>query len=270
MLNEESGGVIRALATNTGYEIDQSFQCASGYPAGQTAQLIDITAAPKGNTFNSTIQALDINGNVLQCLPGESPVFTPLAPPSKGWGTPRALTVNLGNLFILDPEKNTVWIYWNSQYNQPPEEAFVASFPMTDTIDLAVDRTDIYVLHADGHTTLCAYSDLSVAPSSCTDPVPYIDSRPGYENQVLLPESPFSQFLATQPPDPSLYYLQPARQAIYRFSLRFLTYYGQYLPRPGSVSAGLNLKAATAFTISPDGRIAYLALGNEIYYAGIP
>ncbi len=162
LLNRESGGVIRALATNTGYEVDPSFQCASGFPAGQTGQLIDIAAAPKGNSFNATVQALDVNGNLLQCLPGQPPIFTPLAPPSKGWGKPQAFTNNLGNLFILDTDKKTVWIYWNSQYDQPPEEAFVAGFPIENVIDLAVDRTDIYLLHADGHTTFCVYSDISV------------------------------------------------------------------------------------------------------------
>lgn len=271
LLNRESGGVIRALATNTGYKVDPSFQCASGFPAGQTGQLIDIAAAPKGNSFNATVQALDVNGNLLQCLPGQPPIFTPLAPPSKGWGRPQAFTTNLGNLFILDTDKKTVWIYWNSQYDQPPEEAFVAGFPIENAVDLAVDKTDIYLLHADGHTTFCVYSDLSVSPSNCTDPAPYIDSRPGYENQVLIPEKAFSQLLATLPPDPSLYYLEPAGQALYRFSLRLLTYYGQYLPRPGSISSsGLAPKPATAFTLSPDGRLAFLAISNQVYYAGMP
>ena len=271
LLNRESGSVIRALATGSGYEVDPSFQCASGFPAGQTGQLIDIDAAPKGNSFNATVQALDVNGNLLQCLPGQPPVFTPLAPPSKGWGAPSAFITNLGNLFVLDPDKKTVWIYWNSQYEQPPEEAFVAGFPMDNVIDLAVDKTDIYLLHADGHTTFCVYSELSVAPTNCTDPAPYIDSRPGYENQVLVPSEPFSEMLATQPPDPSLFYLEPTNQALYRFSLRLLTYYAQYLPEPGSVSpVGIAAKPATAFTLSPDGRLAFLAISNQIFYAGMP
>jgi len=271
LLNSEGGSVIRALATGTGYDVDSTFQCASGLPTGQTGQLVDIAAAPKGNTFNATVQAMDINGNLLQCSPGKAPEFSALAPPSKGWGKPQAFTINLGNLFILDQEKKTVWIYWDSQYTSPPEEFFVAEFPMENVVDLAVDKTDLYLLHADGHTTYCGYSEMSVSPSRCTDFLPYIDSRPGRESQMMTFESPFGELLSTQPPDPSLYYLQPDSHALYRFSLRLLTYYGQLLPRQGSTATtGIATRPATAFTLTPDARLAFLAVGNRVFYAGTP
>ena len=271
LLNTESSSVLRAFSTSSGYTLDPQFQCAQGFPAGQTGQLVDIAAAPAGNSFNATLQALDIAGNLLQCLPDQPPVFTPLAPPAKGWGKPLALTVDLGNLYVLDAEKKTVWVYWNSSYTEPPEEFFFADFPVENVIDLAVDKNDLYLLHTDGHTTLCSYSSMSVSPSRCTDPAAYLDSRPGHESQVMALESPFTQLLATQPPDPSLYYLQPSENAIYRYSLRLLTYYGQYRPQinPNTV-AGIPDKPASAFTLKPGGRFAYLAIGNQVYYAGIP
>jgi hypothetical protein len=224
--------------------------------------------ASKTNEFGATILSLDVNGNLLHCIPGQPPVFTPLAAPGKGWGTPQAVTVDLGHLYVLDSGKNTVWIYWNSTYTQPPEEFFVADFPMQSVIDLVVDKTDLYLLHEDGHTTLCTYSDLSVAPSRCTDPLPYIDSRPGREGQPMSIQPPFTQLVTTQPPDPSLYYLQSQEQALYRFSLRVLTYYGQFRPQDDP-SSGVSAPRgpATAFALSPDTRIAFLAEGNEVYYA---
>jgi hypothetical protein len=269
LLNAEGGNVIRTLATASGYEVDPSFQCASGLPAGQTGQLIDIAQAPSVNDFNATIQALDINGNLLQCMPGQVPVFTPLTQPSKGWGKPEALSVDLGNLYLLDPQKNTVWIYWDSNYNEQPEEFFVADFPMENVIDLVVVNTDLYLLHKDGHTTLCTYSQLSVSPSRCVDNLPYVDSRPGHEGQPMQIQPPFTQLLTSQPPDPSLFYLQPEEHAVYRFSLQLLTYYGQFRPSNEAIT-GITRKPATAFALSPDARLAFLAVDNQVFYAGMP
>lgn len=271
LLNSEAGNVLRAFATNNGYQIDPLFQCAAGFPAGQTSQLIDIAPAQKDNPSKATVMTLDVDASLLQCLPGEPPIFTPLAPPSQGWGTPSAIATNLGNLFVLDAPKNTVWAYWNGQYSAPPEPFFIADFPMEDVIDLAVDKTDLYLLHQDGRTTLCTYSQISVSPSRCTDPLPYIDSRPGHEGQVMEIQPAFTQLVATQPPDPSLYYLQADGRAIYRFSLRLLTYYGQFRPEEGvSPISSVSRKPATAFTLRPDGRIAFLGVGNQVLYAAIP
>jgi hypothetical protein len=86
----------------------------------------------------------------------------------------------------------------------------------------------------------------------------------------MAPENPFSQLVATQPPDPSLYYLQPAENAIYRYSLRQLTYYGQFRPQARSGAAGIPNQQATAFTLNSSTRLVFLAIGNQVYYAGLP
>ena len=67
---------------------------------------------------------------------------------------------------------------------------------------MAVEKNDLYLLHVDGHTTLCMYSELGVAPSQCTDPLPYMDSRPGHEGQPLAPSPASNKTENTQPPDP--------------------------------------------------------------------
>lgn len=271
LFNAEAGNVVRAFVTNNGYQVDSLFQCAAGFPAGQTSQLIDIAPAQINNPNKATVLALDASTNLLQCIPGEPPIFTPLAPPTQGWGKPTAITSDLGSLFVLDAPKNTVWAYWNGQYTTPPEPFFFAEFPLEDIVDLAVDKNDLYLLHQDGHTTLCTYSEISVSPSRCTEPLPYTDSRPGREGQAMEIQPAFSQLVATQPPDPSLYYLQPDARAIYRFSLRLLTYYGQFRPEErAAIGSAISRKPATAFTLRPDGRVAFLSIGNQVLYAAIP
>ena len=75
---------------------------------------------------------------------------------------------------------------------------------------------------------------------------------------------------STQPPDPSLYLLDPSSQAIYHFSLR-LNYQRQLRPDTDLLlEASTPEKPATAFTISPDNRITFMALGNQVLYAGMP
>jgi hypothetical protein len=51
--------------------------------------LIDIAAIPKGDELKATMLAMDVQGNLLQCIPGSEPVFTALALPPTGWGKPR-------------------------------------------------------------------------------------------------------------------------------------------------------------------------------------
>jgi hypothetical protein len=264
--------VWRGVLTAQGYDFDSTFQCGPDFPnSGAIGPLIDIAALPKGNKANASVLAMDASGNVLLCAPGASPQFLVLAPPTTGWGEPVGFTLDQGDLYVLDPQTNAVWIYWQSQLDQPPQLFFAQQVPpMKDAVDLAVDKSDLYLLHADGHITICTYSELNVAPTRCTDPVPFTDSRPGQVGQMLLPADPFTQIMATQPPDPSLYLLEPKSQAIYHFSLRQLTFQRQFQstgPLPAGASSVI---PATAFTLSPDARIAFLALGNRIFYANIP
>jgi hypothetical protein len=135
---------------------------------------------------------------------------------------------------------------------------------MADVIDMDVEKNDLFLLHADGHTTLCTYSELGVSASQCTDPLPYTDSRPGHEGEALAPYPAFSKIVNTQPPDPSTYLLDPASQALYHFSQR-LAYQRQLRPQ-SPISGG----DASAFAFRPDNRLVFLVVGNQVYYAGMP
>jgi hypothetical protein len=142
---------------------------------------------------------------------------------------------------------------------------------LDDAIDLAADRGDLYILHSDGRTTLCTFSVFEVSPTRCTDPAPYRDSRTGRENQLLLPESPFTRLLAVRPPDPSLFLLAGKTHTVYRFSLRLLSYDRQYrLLSPGVLGATGQDQPATSLALTPDNRVMFLAFGSQLLYAGMP
>jgi hypothetical protein len=272
LLDAEQGGVLRAIFTGRGYEIDRQFQCSPGPSAGQgTNSVVDILPFPKPDGSKTILMGLNADGSLLECEPGLSPLIENMAPPPSGWKAPRAFTYYLGHVYVLDPEANAVWIYRNSDFTQAPRLFFNQQVPpLKDVIGLAVNQDDLYLLHQDGHVTLCTFSELEVVSTTCTDPLPYIDRRPGREGQPLNPRTPFTAILATSPPDPSLYLLQPAAQALYHFSLR-LTYQRQLRPLNPFIPRASNTPAvATAFTLSPDGRLVFLAFGNEVLYAGMP
>ncbi len=272
ILDSSNGNVLRAIDTGQGYEIDTTYQCGPGGPGSQgIGPLIDIIPSTELSDRGVNILGLDSSGNLLQCHPGEPPEFISLAAPSTGWGQPQAFSADQGNLYILDPAANAVWIYWNSDFTQQPQLFFNESVPpMGNTVDLAVENDDLYLLHNDGHMTLCTFSNLEASPTRCTDPAPYSDSRSGREGQVLLPHPAFSQMQTTRPPDPSLYLLDPGSQAIYHFSLR-LTYQRQLRPLGNpEATASTEIEPASAFAISPDSRLAFLASGNQVMYAGMP
>lgn len=272
LLDGNSGNVLHAQVTpNRDYQLDLNFQCGPGIVTGQTVNpLIDIAAAPLGNDKGAAIMGIDATGSLIYCINGLPPIAESLARPltAPGWGSLQGFTVDpdQANVFVLDKPDKAVWAYWASNFSDTPDLYFGDEVPpVQDVVSLAVDKSDLYLLHADSHITLCTYSGLNVAPTRCADPVRYVDSRPGRSGQALIPEKPFTQVIVSQPPDPSLFLLQPETRSIYHFSLHTLNYHGQYVSaRP------LQSGPATAFAVDPLERTLYLAIGNVVYQASIP
>lgn len=262
LLNAAEGNVLRAeLTGQRGYEIDPNFQCGPGVGIGP---LIDIVPLPTGNNQKASIMGMDANGNLLTCIPDSPPLRSSMAPPSSNWGAPMAFTLDTGDVYVLDPQTNAVWIYRGQNFGEQPRLFFGDQVPfMQDVIDLAVNRSDLYLLHNDGRLTTCTYSGLQESPTRCEDPSTFTDPRPGRENTSKIGDAQFQQILFTPPPDPSIYLLDPANQAIYHFSLR-LTLQRQF--RAMDPLAGGN---ATAFAISPN-RTVLIAAGNQVVYANLP
>jgi hypothetical protein len=135
--------------------------------------------------------------------------------------------------------------------------------PMQDVIDLTVYNNDLFLLHADGHTTKCTYSGMAESPTRCTDPYPYSDNRPGRDHGPTIQDAVFNQIYFSSFPERSIYMLDPQNRSVYYFSV-LLTLQWQYQSK-NPLPEG----KATAFAISPN-RMAFMAIGNSVFYAALP
>jgi hypothetical protein len=273
LLDSTGGNVIHAKSTEQGYEIDTSFECGSGSVGGVTiGPIVDIASWPAGYDPKASILALDAAGNAIFCSPDESARPNKVTPSSsESWEHVVAFTLDQGDLYLLDLPSNQVWIYWRSKLDEEPARYFDQEIPkLQDVSDLEVNRSDLYLLHEDGLLTLCLYGTMDVTPTRCSN-VSYTDFRPGRENSVLIPPSPFIQIVTSPPPDPSLFLLEPVSHAIYHFSLRNLAFQRQFLPENLlSSSESSQNKQATAFAVDTIHRMLYLAIGNNVFYAVMP
>jgi hypothetical protein len=267
MLDINSGSVLRAWLTGTGYEMDPAFRCGPGsYGAFIVGPLIDMVTLSKFNPESATILAMDANGNLLYCIPGETPLAVQLTPPDVLWGQPKAITLDGADLYVMDPLTNAVWVYEgvDETFVEPPRFYFAAEVPSMNTaIDIAVNGSDLWILHSDGHTTHCVFNVLAIAPTACDDPASFTDPRAGYEDGPMVQGSRFFQIQRTLPPEPSVFFLDPITRSVYHFSLQ-LRLTAQYRS-----STELPEGLATAFAVSPN-RMVFIALDNQLYASPLP
>lgn len=266
LLNATEGVVLRATLTNNGFVLDTTFQCGPGpYGSSIVGALTDIAPMPRGNEMKSTLLGIDANGNLLYCIPGDAPLALPMIPPDTNWGTPKGVTQDTGDLYILDPQTNAVWIFRNMDVTKQPRLFFGDEIPpMQDVIDLAVNQSDLFLLHEDSHLTTCAFSVVMESPTRCEDPTDFTDPRPGRQNSDVIQGAKFTEILFSPPPDPSIYLFDPISQAIYHFSVK-LTLQRQYRS-----NTTLSEADATAFAVDRGNSMVFLAIGNQVYYAVLP
>ncbi|MEN8243017.1 MAG: hypothetical protein ABFS17_13955, partial [Chloroflexota bacterium] len=269
MLDIEHDQVYRARLVGDRYEIDPDFRCSRGrYGTLNVEGLIDIVALPK-NAEGATVMAVDGGGNLLYCYPDKPPIAIEMVPPDNYFSDRIVgITLENENLYILDEGRNMVWYYTptddNYQYREAPYFFFQDEVPdMLNTIDFAVDREQLYLLYNSWTTTTCTYSTLEAAMTTCKEPEEYTDTRPGRESGPVIDDAVFYQMQHTQPPEPSLYYLDPINRSIYHFSLR-LNLVKQYRPQ-SDLEEGL----ITAFAISPS-RHLFIAMENKVFIGTLP
>ena len=268
MLDEKSGNVYHAVLKGEHYEKDIRFKCGPGsYDSINVGKIVDIAALPLPTEENAEIVALDGNGNLLYCIPEDNPIVIPLVPPDNYWGSPSAITVENDNLYVLDPVTNAVWYYVgddNYQFRDAPYFFFMEQVPLLqDAIDLAVDRSDLYILYKDGHATICTFSYDLENPTTCEDPALYSDTRQGRESGPTIANVFFSHIQHTQPPEPSLYFLDRSNKAVYHFSIR-LNLVQLYQPQVDFPQGPV-----TAIAISST-RAIFLAMDNKVYVSLLP
>jgi uncharacterized membrane protein len=265
LLNAVQGNVLRAYMTGRGYEVDATFKCGPTYGALVVGQLVDIIALLPGTYKEATLLGIDASGNLLYCSAnGDQPEAVQLALPGN-FKAATNLEIDFGDLYVLDPQSKAVWLYNNMNVDQLPRDFFGEDRPdnMADVIDMAINNDDLFLLHADGQISKCAYSSLPQSPTRCEDPFSYQDARAGRVSGPIMEETGFTQIFFSPPPGPSIYMLDPQQQAIYYFSKR-MAMQNQYRP-----VSGVSTEPASAFAISTQ-RLVFLAIGNQIYYAALP
>lgn len=273
LLDSANGRVLRMVYTRPGYQVDSQFSCGPGVIGSLIiSPLVDFVLAPPGNSFDAVLMAVDSGGNLLYCsLNNAKTTAVTLAPPDAGWGKIQAIAYQNGVLSILDPGGNAVWRYegYNLDFSEKPRLFFDNIIPnLSGAIDLAVYLDDLFVLNQDGHMINCTYSYIGTTPTRCTDPYPYRTGVAGQTPQeVTTMNAQFSQIQATQPPEPSLYFLDVSGRAVYQFSMS-LTFVRRMQPTTSSDNPLPNT-APTALAVT-GGRNLIVAYDNRVFVAALP
>ncbi len=268
LLDQSSGEVRHLTLQSQGYSLDEAFKCKPGSFGGvKVGKLVDMLAIPINNPAKAPILAIDAAGNLLYCAVGANPVAASLLPPDGGWQDLKSISFDAGKLLVLDSGANAIWIYrgFSSNFDQVPVSYFDdMPVKLQDAIDLAVSNDELFLLHADGHSSHCLASQIS-GSVSCDDPYPYQDVGGGGAGADFA-SLKFNQMAYSPPPDPSIYFLEPVTAELYQFSLRLNL--NQVL-RSGLNDGSLPTGRATAFAVAPN-RQVFLAFGSAVYYAILP
>jgi len=268
LLDRTSGSVKAFRATSNGYQIDSGFKCEPGtYSGVKFGHLVDMISIPLNNPAKAQILAIDGDGNLAYCSIGQSPVAVHLSTPVEGWSDLKAIAFNSDRLYVLDSGNQSVWVYRGLTANFEVEATSLFEEKIIDlsrTIDIEVKGEEVFLLHDDGQTSHCL-NTWSAGVKSCDHPYPYADTGTS-GGAVDFEGLTFSSFAYSQPPDPSIFYLEPERAELYQFSL--LLNLNKVYPA-GAISGSLPKSEATAFYFSSDRKV-FLAFGNQLYYASLP
>lgn len=272
MLNENDGSILHAFATGNagpgGYQLDEDFHCEPGqYGEFIVSKLVDLALLPRDAPNDWVLAAVDNNGNIIYCSKNERPTHQVLTPPDSQWGSPAAISIDAGDLHMLDPLTNAVWIFEGEDYSfagTEPHFFFGAEVPnLKQMVDLDVQGDTLFLISQDGHTAICEYSDDVDNPTTCTDPATYGDSRLGRRDVEIISDAHFSQIQVTDAPLESLFMLDPVARSVYQFNLNL------QLQRQFRAVSELPEGIITAFGVSPQQSI-FLALEDQIYFGYIP
>lgn len=274
LLDETSGRALRFYLSGAEYIQDMGFDCGPNpqNPLSTVGKLVDMIPLSSGNAFKATLFAIDVAGNIEFCSPGESGSVGSLIPPDAGWRSIRAISIFQNYLYVLDTEGNAVYRYREveNSYGEKPTLFFDSTVPPLQTaIDIEVNGDELYILRSSGEMVECTYSHIKdYKLTECVDPAPYGDMRTGQSPQpISFPNAQFTQMRMTAAPDSSLYLLDANGKSVYHFSLQRNL---QKILNPRFADEGSILKnVPTAIAVSP-GKIAFVAYGNQIFYAPLP
>jgi hypothetical protein len=273
MLDDETGKILHASFTGRGLELDKTFTCEPGsYGGYQVTSLVDILALPKVNSLNATVLGIDANGNLLYCAPDQVAQAIPLpALPNTNWGrvTAFALDGGSGNLYVLDAQQRSVWIFVGKDgaFVDSPTFYFENEIPagIDSAIDLAVSGDDLFLLRGDGNLASCKFSRLSEVPTRCQDPAPRLDQNPAHVGVDVFGLSHFTHMAVTNPPNSVILLLDSDNQSVFRFSPRSFELQNQITGYAGQANP-FPRRPVSAMAVSPN-YVLFFAIGDQIYFA---
>ncbi|MCS6909318.1 MAG: hypothetical protein NZM11_01935 [Anaerolineales bacterium] len=246
------------------YAVDESFTCASGALGPLTfGPLIDIGVVP-GPESDSVI-ALDSAGGLLYCRTGEPPLGSYLPAPDVGWVQPIGLELYSGSLYILDIGQNQLWQYQASGglFTEAPRPYFGdVIYDLKDVTDFVIANGEVFLQRRDGRLSSCLRM-AATDSGTCQETLPFNDPRPGYSSGERLADlTQPAGIIYDEPPEPSLFLINPANNGLYQLSLKlnFTRQFQPAKPLPASISA-LAIDANKRF---------YIAAGNNVYRGDRP
>lgn len=278
LLDTFSGNVLRVSMNSKGFlELDSEFKCTPGiYGLVDMGKIVDFVVLP-ANDKGYKILAVDETGNLLYCQPGKMPYSQTLTIPGKDWGKITQILYSDGRLFVVDPLKNDILAYESDRVGELKGIVFVdspSSFFGKDVpdiggaIDVVFNQDDFYLLHEDGHMTVCQYGYKEVGPTECEDPVPFTDNRTSSENKKpwIFMGTNFIKMDTSAFPNPSIVILDEISGSFYKFSMQLnleKTYKPQINP-----DFPLPDTKATGFGVLLDQQIL-LAFHNQLFTAAL-
>jgi hypothetical protein len=269
LLDAQEGEIIHAQMTGHGFQRDANFSCKPGMYGGyQVGPLVDILALPLLNSVKATVVGVDAGGNLLYCAPGQVAQAIPLPPPDTNWGRVTALTLDAGNLYVLDAPSRAVWVYVGKDgaFVDRPYFFFTEQIPaIQDGIDLAVKDDTLFLLHSDGHLSTCSYSRIETVPTRCQDPAALINPYAAYKDTDLFAQAHITQMMYTSPPDSTILLLGADSQGVLRLTPSSLELQNQIRPAAGRNNP-LPSGPIDAMTASPN-HVLYLAVKDQVYFA---
>jgi len=271
MLDADGGKILHAAFTGRSLDLDNAFNCQPGtYGGYQVDKIVDILALPKVNALNATVLGVDAKGNLLYCAPDQVPQAIRLpALPNTNWGQITAFALDSGNLYVLDAQQRSIWIFpgKDSTFIDPPTYYFGNEIPpnIQSAFDLAVSGEDLYMLHSDGHLSTCRLVPLSEVPTRCQDPAPRLDNNPAHRDIDIFQLTHFTQIAITNPPSSVILLLDSENQTVFRFLPRSFELQNQISAYAGKANP-FQKGSATAMAVSPN-YVLYLAIGNQVYFA---
>ncbi len=268
------GRVIRFESTQNGYVLDRAFTCGPNQiGAVIVGPLVDIAPLPRNNPFNASILGIDANGTLEFCSSedGKTDSSATTLVSDHGWGKITAITLYDGALYVLDPINNVVWRYdsLSNNFANAPHPLEIVVQDLINTMDISIYEDDLFLLHTNGQTTKCTYRSPFSWEMECKEPAPYIinDADQNRLSFNTLAGAQLTQMQTTYPLEPSLFILDQANNAVYRFSVAMQM---QYKMSPSLTSrTTLPATSATAFTVNGNQQVI-LAFNNQLFIADLP